>query len=200
MSIIRHDKIPVVLGVQDFGQLEDLYKHEAKHFFTQTAVKIFFKPNDPETAKQISLMLGNELVNEGKVTSTGHLRDVKDKEPLLSVDDLLNLGAIDERSEELEEGKPNMIVFLPSTRPVQVRALTWKDYLSQTDQALYPIPERRILEVDETLVRSKGRKDAKPEKKTPAPEEVLETDEDGQSDIAEQSDEEETASLGFLQW
>ena len=115
LTIIRHDKIPAILGIQDFVQLENLYKNEAKLLISQPALKAFFKPNDFETAKKISDMLGNTIVSDGKVTSAGQLRDSKDKEPLLSVDDLLNLGAIDESSEAAEGGKPNMIVFLPGT-------------------------------------------------------------------------------------
>lgn len=63
-------------------------------------------------------MQGNAVVSDGKVTSAGQLNDSKDKEPLLSVDDLLNLGVIDESRAEAEDGKPNMIVFLPGKRPV----------------------------------------------------------------------------------
>jgi len=156
LTIIRHDKIPIVLGVQDYVQLDNLYGKEAKKFLSQTASKVFFKPNDYETAKQISTMLGDVNKNEDKVTSAGQLRDVKEKEPLLSVDDLLNLGTIDENSQEAEGGKPNMIVFLPATRPVQVRSLTWRDYENETNDLLFPLPERRILNVDETLRKAKS--------------------------------------------
>jgi type IV secretory pathway TraG/TraD family ATPase VirD4 len=160
LTIIRHDKIPIVLGVQDYVQLENLYGKEAKKFLSQTAGKIFFKPNDYETAKQISTMLGDVNKNEDKVTSAGQLRDVKEKEPLLSVDDLLNLGTIDENNQEAEAGKPNMIVFLPATRPVQVRSLTWRDYQTETDELLFPLPKRRVLEVDEKLARTRPKVDA----------------------------------------
>lgn len=159
LTIIRHDKIPIVLGVQDYVQLENLYGKEAKKFLSQTAGKIFFKPNDYETAKQISTMLGDVNKNEDKVTSAGQLRDVKEKEPLLSVDDLLNLGTIDENNQEAEAGKPNMIVFLPATRPVQVRSLTWRDYQTETDELLFPLPNRRVLEVDEKLARTRPKVD-----------------------------------------
>jgi type IV secretory pathway TraG/TraD family ATPase VirD4 len=193
LTIIRHDKIPAILGIQDFVQLENLYRNEAKLLISQPALKAFFKPNDFETAKKISDMLGNTIVSDGKVTSAGQLRDSKDKEPLLSVDDLLNLGAIDESSEAAEGGKPNMIVFLPGTRPVQVRALSWQDYQEQTDPEKYPPPERIAIEVDETLVWSKKK-----------------TEPDSTADIDEEDAEEQKADdavddvddkgLGFMQW
>jgi hypothetical protein len=135
-------------------------------------------------------MLGNKVITDGKVTSAGQLRDTKDKEPLLSVDDLLNLGAIDESSEEAEGGKPNMIVFLPGTRPVQVRALSWQDYQEQTDPVNYPPPERRLLEVDETLVSSKPKPEESEESQE---EEDRSSDENSVSDIDEKE-------LGFMQW
>jgi len=193
LTIIRHDKIPAILGVQDFVQLENLYKNEAKLLISQPALKAFFKPNDSETAKKISEMLGTTLVTDGKVTSAGQLKDNKDKEPLLSIDDLLNLGAIDESNEEVEGGKPNMIVFLPGTRPVQVRALSWQNYQEQTDPAIYPPPERRLLEVDERLVRSKAQSENSADK----------TQQEENSAVKEtqvSKDENEESHLGFMQW
>ena len=193
LTIIRHDKIPAILGNQDFVQLENLYRNEAKLLIRQPDLKAFFKPNDFETAKKISDMLGNTIVSDGKVTSAGQLRDSKDKEPLLSVDDLLNLGAIDESSEAAEGGKPNMIVFLPGTRPVQVRALSWQDYQEQTDPEKYPPPERIAIEVDETLVWSK--------KKT-EPDSTADTDEeDAEEQKADDAvDDVDDKGLGFMQW
>ena len=191
LTIIRHDKIPAILGIQDFVQLENLYRNEAKLLISQPALKAFFKPNDPETAKKISDMLGNTLVSEGRVTSTGQLKDNKDKEPLLSMDDLLNLGAIDESSEATEGGKPNMIVFLPSTRPVQVRALSWQNYQEQTDPLNYPPPERRLLEVEESLVRSEN---------TKAQEKQNESPDSKSTDDQVSTDENDDGQLGFMQW
>lgn len=193
LTIIRHDKIPAILGIQDFVQLENLYKNEAKLLISQPALKAFFKPNDFETAKKISDMLGNTIVSDGKVTSAGQLRDSKDKEPLLSVDDLLNLGAIDESSEASEGGKPNMIVFLPGTRPVQVRALSWQDYQEQTDPEKYPPPERIPIEVDETLVWSK---------KKPESDSIADTEDENEKDqkADDAVDDIDDKGLGFMQW
>jgi hypothetical protein len=105
----------------------------------------------------------------------------------------LNLGAIDESSEAAEGGKPNMIVFLPGTRPVQVRALSWQDYQEQTDPEKYPPPERIAIEVDETLVWSK--------KKT-EPDSTADTDEeDAEEQKADDAvDDVDDKGLGFMQW
>jgi type IV secretory pathway TraG/TraD family ATPase VirD4 len=194
LTIIRHDKIPAILGIQDFVQLENLYKTEAKLLISQPAMKAFFKPNDLETARKISEMLGNTLVNDNKVTSAGQLKDSKDKEPLLSVDDLLNLGVIDESKAEVEGGKPNMIVFLPGTRPVQVRALSWQNYQEQTDPVNYPPPERKLLEVDETLVRSK------PQSEAPEASKTQEDESSADDQVSTDEDENGDSQLGFMQW
>jgi len=195
LTIIRHDKIPAVLGVQDFVQLENLYKNEAKLLISQPALKAFFKPNDSDTAKKISDMLGTAVSSEGKVTSTGHLKDYKDKEPLLTMDDLLNLGAIDESKTEAEEGKPNMIVFLPGTRPVQVRALSWQNYQAETNHVLYPPPVRRILEVDERLSRSN--KTASKSQTVPSDEDIEEVTEEAPASTSEEAGD---TKFGFMEW
>jgi hypothetical protein len=83
-----------------------------------------------------------------------------------------------------------MIVFLPGTRPVQVRALSWQDYQEQTDPVNYPPPERRLLEVDETLVSSKPKPEESEESQE---EEDRSSDENSVSDIDEKE-------LGFMQW
>jgi type IV secretory pathway TraG/TraD family ATPase VirD4 len=199
LTIIRHDKIPAILGVQDFVQLENLYRNEAKLLISQPALKAFFKPNDPDTAKKISEMLGMAVASDSKVTSTGHLKDGKDKEPLLAIDDLLNLGAIDESKAEAEGGKPNMIVFLPATRPVQVRALSWQNYHAETNPVLYPPPARRILEVDERLVRTKVSTKAEELGKQPDPEPEVKAEQPDTTDTSEEP-EIDASQFGFLQW
>ncbi|MBU6454385.1 MAG: hypothetical protein KGS72_21635, partial [Cyanobacteria bacterium REEB67] len=159
------------------------------------------KPNDPDTAKKISEMLGNAVSSDSKVTSTGHLKDGKDKEPLLAVDDLLNLGAIDESKAETEGGKPNMIVFLPATRPVQVRALSWQNYHAETNPVLYPPPARRILEVDERLVRSKVAAKPKAADQPGKEEEAqVESGEAAANDHDDDEPEVDEKEFGFLQW
>ena len=102
-------------------------------------------PNDIETADKISKMLGLAIQETEELTSAGQLQKRKEKEPLLSVDDLMNLGAIDERKGLIDEGN-HMIVFIPKTRPVQVRALSWREYSDQTNKKKYPPPAKDKLE------------------------------------------------------
>ncbi|MBY0548449.1 MAG: type IV secretory system conjugative DNA transfer family protein [Candidatus Obscuribacterales bacterium] len=166
LTILRHDKLPVLLGVQDFQQLKLVYKDEANLLISQPATKIFFKPNEYDTAKKVSEMVGVTIEEaSAKVTSSGQLRETREKEPLLSPDELMTLGAIDEKRGIVESGKPHMVVFLPETRPVKVSALTWRDYLRHTDTRSYPMLARRVLQVDENLTRrsSKPKDTAPPE-------------------------------------
>lgn len=146
LSIIRHDKIPCVLGIQDYIQLEMLYQKEAPLFLSQPGTRVFFRPNDQQTAERVSKGLGIVEETRRKVTSSGQIHDEKDRYPLLSLDELLNLDAT------------NLIAFTPKTRPVMKTALTWKDYENETDETSYAPPARTPLEVDEALTIRGGQK------------------------------------------
>jgi hypothetical protein len=147
LSIIRHDKIPCVLGIQDYIQLEMLYQKEAPLFLSQPGTRVFFRPNDQQTAERISKGLGIVEETRRKITSTGQIHDDKDKYPLLSLDELLNLEPT------------NLIAFTPRTRPVLKKALSWQDYERETSEKDYAPPKRSMLEVDERLTRRDRPKD-----------------------------------------
>lgn len=161
LSIIRHDKIPCVLGIQDYIQLENLYQKEAPLFLSQPGTRVFFRPNDHQTAERISKGLGIVEETRRRITSSGQIHDDKDKYPLLSLDELLNLDAT------------NLIAFTPKTRPVLKKALNWQDYESETSETDYAPPARTPLEVEETLTRRDRPKDKpitpKKERKAPEP-------------------------------
>lgn len=166
LSIIRHDKIPCVLGIQDYIQLEMLYQKEAPLFLSQPGTRIFFRPNDQQTAERISKGLGIVEETRRKLTSSGQIHDEKDKYPLLSLDELLNLDAT------------NLIAFTPKTRPVLRKALNWQDYEAETSERDYPPPKRSELVVDESLTMRSSNKVDKPlarkpvERKAPEPEQL----------------------------
>ena len=150
LSIIRHDKIPCVLGIQDYIQLEILYQKEAPLFLSQPGTRVFFRPNDQQTAERISKGLGIVEETRRKITSSGQIHDEKDKHSLLSLDELMNLDP------------SNLIAFTPKTRPVMRKALSWQDYVHETDENEYPPPKRSPLEVDERLTRRNGRQEPAP--------------------------------------
>ncbi len=163
LSIIRHDKIPCVLGIQDYIQLEMLYQKEAPLFLSQPGTRVFFRPNDQQTAERISKGLGIVEETRRKITSSGQIHDEKDRYPLLSLDELLNLDAT------------NLIAFTPKTRPLLKKALNWQDYEAETSERDYPPPKRSELQVDEKLTRrDRPKKEVPPKPRTQAPEAPVE--------------------------
>lgn len=154
LTIMRHDRVPVLLGIQDYIQLELLYGKEAQLFMSQPGTRIFFRPNDLTTAERISKALGVQETTEIQVKSSGQLDDVKEKRPLLSAEELM----------ALQEGQ--MIIFTPRTNPVKMQSFTWQDYSEHTQIAR---PDRFALPVDRTFRRrenisnQKKVNDAKPE-------------------------------------
>ena len=140
LSIIRHAGIGVVIGIQDYVQLELLYGQEASLFLSQPGTKIFFRPNDFQTAENISRGLGIAKENQVKVTSSGQLHENIDKKPLLSPDQLMAME------------KASIIVFTPRTRPIRLTAISWQDYEAQGE---FRPPARRVLEVNAKLTARK---------------------------------------------
>jgi type IV secretory pathway TraG/TraD family ATPase VirD4 len=141
LSIIRHDKIPCVLGIQDYIQLELLYQKEAPLFLSQPGTRIFLRPNDLQTAERISKGLGMVEEIKRKVTSSGQIVDEKDKYPLLSLDELTNLDPTE------------LVAFTPKTRPIKTKALSWQDFEEQTNEEEYPPPKREAIIVEQGLTR-----------------------------------------------
>jgi type IV secretory pathway TraG/TraD family ATPase VirD4 len=137
LTILRHDKLPVVLGVQDYIQLELRYDREAKLLVSQPGTRIFFRPNDLETAQKICAMLGEAITEGTRLSSNGQLHEKEKKEPLLSPDSLLNLSPV---STACGASLPTMIAMLPGTRPVQVAAFHWSEYAHFADAAAFPLP------------------------------------------------------------
>lgn len=139
LTIIRHRKIPAMLGIQDFVQLRKAYgPDDATLLFGQPGTKIFFKPNDIETAKKISEALGQKTVVDRKMTTGGHMNEREFGRPLLNASELMALD-------------PNKaIAFTPATPPILVNRLSWQEYTMATK---FKPPQRQPLQVDESLTR-----------------------------------------------
>lgn len=137
LTILRHDKIPVVLAIQDFIQLELLYGKEWVLFLSQTGCKIHFRPNDLRTAELISASLGTAEEAHLTVTSSGQFDERQEKKPLYSVDEIL----------KLPDG--NMIVFTSRTGPFVVKAAHWSLFTDY--ERKYPPPFIEALEVDDSI-------------------------------------------------
>lgn len=139
LTIIRHRKIPAMLGIQDFVQLRKAYGNDdAALLFGQPGTKIFFKPNDIETAKKISEALGQKTIVDRKMTTSGHMNERELGRPLLSASELMALDP------------SKAIAFTPATPPILVNRLGWQEYTMATKMKA---AVREALQVDESLTR-----------------------------------------------
>ncbi|MBX9693196.1 MAG: TraM recognition domain-containing protein, partial [Cyanobacteria bacterium] len=137
LTILRHDKIPVLIAIQDLAQLELLYGKEWVLFLSQTATKIFFRPNDLRTAETISRALGGAETILPQVTSSGQLSEWRERHQLLAPDELMNL----------KDGQ--MVIMTPRTAPCKIQGVHWS--ACSKYEIEFPPPQREPLVVDETL-------------------------------------------------
>lgn len=140
LSIIRHRNIPVVLGVQDFIQLQQVYgKDDATLMVTQPGTKVFFKPRALEVAEKISKMAGMTTVYERKLSSSGHIQEKESGRPLIDPSEVM---ALDE---------DQILVFTPKMPPAKTPKFSWQEYESAT--CLGGVARSPIV-VDEELVQT----------------------------------------------
>lgn len=141
LSIIRKNKIGLVLGFQNYFQLEQVYsRREAQIILDMPATQVYFKQKNYQEAKQLSDALGRMTIEETTVTDSGRVQEFVQGRALATPEELINL-------------KNEVIVFTPDTWPLKLSLTSPTAY----DQALaYPPPERERHEVSE-FVRSRGR-------------------------------------------
>jgi type IV secretion system protein VirD4 len=140
ISIIRHRNISALLGFQDYMQLETTYGRDAgKILWRQPATRVFFKPNDLETAKRISEELGIETYYERTVSSSGQIQEKEFGRPLMNPGEVLAMG--DQRA----------IVQTAKTGPLKLKTYTWQQFVEE--MAMSP-PSREPIKVDERLVKT----------------------------------------------
>lgn len=140
LTIIRHKNIGVVLGMQDFIQLKKVYgEDDAKLLFNQPGTRVFFRPNDPDTAKKISESLGTETVVKHEVTSTGRVQKREFPRPLRDVSEVMGLDS------------NKAIVFTRGTPPI---LMTRFPAGLCDDVTQFEPPPRTGLEVDGRLTRA----------------------------------------------
>lgn len=138
MTIVRHRKMPVVLGIQDYVQLKSVYgDDDATLLFTQPATRVIFRTPDLATAKKVSESLGQETVVERKLTTTCQVMEREFGRALMTPAEVMAL-------------EPALsIVFTQSTDPLKISRFSWKDYIEQTN---YAPPHQQEVKVDPNLV------------------------------------------------
>ena len=138
LTIIRHKKIPAMIGAQDWVQVKKIYgDDDATLIFGQPGTKIYFRPRDLMTAKKISDSLGVRTVTDKKVTSTGMVNQKELARPLMHTSEILSLD------------NDKAIVFTPATSPLLVKKIAWQTYAGI--ESKFPVPFRQSLDIDEVL-------------------------------------------------
>jgi len=143
LSIIRHRDIAVMLGFQDFSQLERVYgREETTSIRSQMKTQIYFRPNMLESAKRISEHAGRTTEYERKISSSGQIVEREMGRDLIDPSEVLNLP------------EDKILVFTPKTSPMLMERFSWKDYeeisgISSVQKPLIYVDERLIATCDE---------------------------------------------------
>jgi type IV secretory pathway TraG/TraD family ATPase VirD4 len=141
LSIIRKNKIGLILGFQNYFQLEQVYsRREAQIIIDQPATQVYFKQKNFKEAKDLSEAIGRTTVEEVTVSDAGRVHEMVQGRQLITADELISLDR-------------EVIVFTADTKPLRLPLIEPTAY----DQALkYDPPSRKKHEISE-FVRRRGR-------------------------------------------
>ncbi|MBA4026846.1 MAG: hypothetical protein C0473_01250, partial [Cyanobacteria bacterium DS3.002] len=141
LSIIRKNKIGLILGFQNYAQLEQVYsRREAQIIIDMPATQVYFKQKTFKEAKELSEAIGRTTIEEASVSDSGRVQEFVQGRALITPDELISL-------------KDEVIVFTADTKPLRLPLTSPTAY----EQALaYDAPERERHEVSE-FVRKRGR-------------------------------------------
>jgi type IV secretory pathway TraG/TraD family ATPase VirD4 len=92
LAIVRKARIGLVLGFQNYYQLERVYdRTEAKIIFDQPATQVFFQQKKYPEAKDLSEALGRVTVEETTVSDSGRIIESVQGRALATPDELMRL-------------------------------------------------------------------------------------------------------------
>ena len=140
LSIIRKNKIGLILGFQNYAQLEQVYsRREAQIIIDMPATQVYFKQKTFKEAKELSEAIGRTTIEEASVSDSGRVQEFIQGRALITPDELISL-------------KDEVIVFTADTRPLRLPLTSPTAY----EQALaYEAPAREKHMVSE-FVRKRG--------------------------------------------
>lgn len=145
LSIIRKAGMSLVLGFQNYHQLERVYsRKEAQIIFDQPATQIYFRQKNFQEARALSEALGRTTIEDVVVTDGGRVQELIQARALATPDELINL-------------KQEVIAFTNDTYPLKLQISPPDAYHHALE---YPSPERPIHEVSD-LTRKRGRENKK---------------------------------------
>ena len=141
LSIIRKNKIGLILGFQNYAQLEQVdSRREAQIIIDMPATQVYFKQKTFKEAKDLSEAIGRTTIEEATVSDSGRVQEFVQGRALITPDELISL-------------KDEVIVFTADTKPLRLPLTSPTAY----EQAMeYDAPVREKHEVSE-FVRKRGR-------------------------------------------
>jgi type IV secretory pathway TraG/TraD family ATPase VirD4 len=141
LSIVRKAKISLVLGFQNYFQLERVYtQKEAQIIFDQPATQIYFRQKNFREARALSEALGKTTIEDVTVSDPGRVQEFIQGRALATPDELINLSG-------------EVIAFTNDTWPLKLPLTAPNAYEHATR---YPPPERPTHEIGEHI-RRRGR-------------------------------------------
>lgn len=141
LAIIRKNKIGLILGFQNYFQLEQVYsRKEAQIIIDMPATQVYFKQKTFAEAKDLSEAIGRTTIEEATVNDSGRVQEFIQGRALITPDELIGLNG-------------QVIVFTPDIRPLKLPLTSPVAY----EHALaYDPPEREHHAVSD-FVRKRGR-------------------------------------------
>lgn len=138
LSIVRKARVGLVLGFQNYWQLEREYdRAEAKIIFDQPATQIFFQQKKYPEARELSEALGRITVEETTVSDNGRITESTMGRALATPDEIMRL-------------KNQCIVFTNDTPALKIPVLSPTTY---SHALAYPPVEGEEHEVSEFILR-----------------------------------------------
>jgi type IV secretory pathway TraG/TraD family ATPase VirD4 len=153
LSIIRKNKIGLILGFQNYAQLEQVYsKREAQIIIDMPATQVYFKQKNFQEARDLSEAIGRTTVEEATVGDSGRVQESIQGRHLITPDELISLDR-------------QVIVFTADTKPLK---LPLTDPLAYEHALSYDPPKRDKHRVSE-FVKNRGQVDDELEQSKPEP-------------------------------
>jgi len=140
LSIIRKNKIGLVLGFQNYFQLEQVYsRKEAQIIIDMPATQVYFKQKTFTEARELSEAIGRTTIEEATVNDNGRVHEMIQGRALITPDELIGL-------------KNEVVIFAPDSNPLKLPLISPTAY----DEAMrYDPPVREKHKVTE-FVRKRG--------------------------------------------
>lgn len=134
LSIIRKNKIGLVLGFQNYFQLEKVYSQkEAQIIIDMPATQVYFKQKNFKEAKILSEALGRTTIEETTFNDSGRIQETAYGRALITPEELINLSN-------------QVIIFTPNTWPLKLDLIEPNAYDSCFEYEIRPRDKHEINE------------------------------------------------------